>query len=307
MKYETAGDPISGLKWTRKTTQKIAKQLRCLGIAVSRNTVGRLLRTMNFSLRVNHKKIAHGSGIHRDAQFRYIAKLRKKFAAQGSPTISVDSKKKELIGQFKNPGRTWQLQPLPVNDHDFRSLATGWGIPYGVLDSPANRGTIFLGTSRDTPQFAVESIAQWWRTEGRRRYPQADHLYILADGGGSNGPRCRAWKQGIQQKLCDAHQITVTVSHYPPGTSKWNPIEHRLFSEISKNWAGRPLDSYETVLNYCRTTNTSTGLRVTAHLVTKQYEAGVKISDSQMRALCTRPHATLPQWNYTLVPRENGK
>jgi len=303
MRHETAGDPMTGLKWTRRTTRKIAKQLRSLGIRVSHNTVGRLLRDMDFSLRVNHKKLSHGSGVDRDAQFQYIRELRQAFTAQGDPIISVDTKKKELIGQFRNPGSAWNEVSTPVHDHDFRSLAQGIGIPYGIYDSPANRGTIFLGTSFDTPAFAVDSIATWWRLEGRVRYPDAAHLYILADGGGSNASSSRAWKHGIQERLCDRHRIAVTVSHYPPGASKWNPIEHRLFSEISKNWAGKPLDSYETVLKYCRTTKTTEGLKVRARLVRKKYPKGIKTSDAEMSRLAIQNHPIFPRWNYTLLPR----
>ena len=303
MGHETAGDPMTGLKWTRRTTRKIAEQLRSLGIRVSHNTVGRLLKEMHFSLRVNHKKLSHGSPVDRDAQFQYISELRQAFTAQGDPMISVDTKKKELIGQFRNPGRAWNQVFLPVNDHDFRSLAQGIGIPYGIYDFQANRGTIFLGTSFDTPAFAVDSIAKWWRSEGRIRYPDGTHLYILADGGRSNASSSRAWKHGIQERLCDTHRIAVTVSHYPPGTSKWNPIEHRLFSEISKNWAGRPLDSYETVLKYCRTTRTTEGLKVRAQLVRKKYQKGIKISDADMSGLALQKHPIFPRWNYTLLPR----
>ena len=303
MRHETAGDPMTGLKWTRRTTRKIAEQLRCQGIRVGRNTVGRLLKGMDFSLRVNHKKLSHGSGVDRDAQFECIAELREEFTARGNPMISVDTKKRELIGQFRNPGRAWNREPIQVHDHDFRSLAQGIGIPYGVYDLQANQGMIFLGTSFDTPAFAVDSIATWWRSEGRVRYPDAACLCIFADGGGSNSSSSRAWKHGIQQKLCDVYRIAVTVSHYPPGTSKWNPIEHRLFSEISKNWAGRPLDSYKTALNYCRRTSTATGLKVRAQLVRRKYQKGIKTSDVQMSGLALNKRDILPQWNYTLVPR----
>ena len=228
-------------------------------------------------------------------------------AAKGHPAISVDTKKRELIGQFKNPGRTWELEPVGVNDHDFRSDAVGVGIPYGVYDQRANHGCVFIGTSYDTPAFAVESIATWWRIEGRGRYPNANELLITADGGGSNSARARAWKDELQKQLADDHGLTVTVSHYPPGASKWNPIEHRFFCEISKNWAGKPLDSYETAIKYIRQTKTDTGLTACAHLVSKKYEKGVKISDARMKELRLERHATLPQWNYTVRPSENGK
>lgn len=302
MKHDTAGDPISGVKWTRRTTEKIAGELQRLGIKVSAKTVGRLLKQLGFSLRVNHKKLCRVSGDDRDAQFACIAELRERCAATGQPIISVDTKKRELVGLFKNPGQAWNRAPVLVNDHDFRSQSEGIAIPYGVYDLLANRGTVFVGTSYDTPEFAVNAIEKWWRTEGRQRYPGAGELAILADAGGSNGHRCRSWKQALQTQLCNRHRITVAVAHYPSGTSKWNPIEHRLFSEISKNWAARPLDSYDTILNYLRTTTTATGLRVRAHLDQRRYPKGAKVTDEQMRALCLTKHETLPKWNYTIRP-----
>ena len=302
MKHETAGDPMTGLKWTRRTTAKIAEELHGLGIKVSDRTVATLLKQMDFSLRVNHKKLSKGSPEERETQFARIAELREYFAAKGLPLISVDTKKKEMVGRFKNAGTTWTRQPVLVNDHDFRSDAEGIAIPYGIFDLQANRGTVFVGTSYDTPQFAVESIEKWWRYEGQRRYHPANRIAILADGGGSNGPTCRAWKCGLHRKLCERHGLAVTVAHYPPGTSKWNPIEHRLFSEISRNWAGRPLDSYETILNYIRTTRTTTGLRLRAHLVRKHYQKGVKVPDALIRQLPITKDAALPKWNYTLSP-----
>lgn len=302
MDQETAGDPITGLKWTRRTTEKIAVELSSLGINVSPNTVGRLLKQMGFSLRVNHKKRA-SSGPDRDEQFVYIAELREEFAAAGQPIVSVDSKKKENVGNFKNPGTAWNQEPVIVNDHDFPSDADGRAIPYAVYDVRANQGAVFVGTSYDTAEFAVDSLEKWWRYVGKYRYPNADRLLVLADGGGSNATRNRAWKVNLQEKICDRHRIHVTVTHYPTGTSKWNPVEHRLFSEISKNWAGRPLDSYDTILNYIRTTRTATGLSVKAYMVTKAYEKGIKISDEQMADLSLRPHNTQPHRNYTLAPR----
>jgi len=305
MEHETAGDPITGLKWTRKTTQKIACELQSLDIFVSRTTVGSLLKQMNFSLKVNHKKLAANSNNDRDRQFEYIRNRREKFARVGNPIISVDSKKKELVGQFKNPGTVWEREAVAVYDHDFRSLAKGIAVPYGVYNVLANEGHIFVGTSRDTAQFAVDAIEQWWRIQGSQQYPTATDLLILADSGGSNSSRSRLWKSQLQQKLCDRHGINVTVTHYPPGTSKWNPIEHRLFSEISKNWAGKPLDSYETILKYIRTTKTTTGLKIKAEFVRKKYHTGVKVADSRMRELNIVSHKTFPLWNYTLSPGMN--
>ena len=305
MKYETAGDPMTGLKWTHKTTVKVAAELQTLGIDVSPRTVAKLLKQMGYSLRVNHKKLARVSKTlpeDRDAQFSHIKELRERCAADHLPIISVDTKKKELIGRFKNPGVAWSQEPIKVKDHDFPSEAIGKAIPYGIYDINANRGTVFVGTSVDTPKFAVDSIEAWWLTEARYRYPDADELVILADGGGSNGSQSRNWKHDLHEQLCVRHGLNVTVAHYPPGTSKWNPIEHRLFSEVSKNWAGRPLESYEIVLNCLRTTTTTTGLRVSAHLVEKSYEKGIKINNAQMESLPMTRHEALPRWNYTLRP-----
>ena len=303
MKHETAGDPMTGLKWTQRTTEKIAQELGSLGIEVSAKTVARLLKRMGFSLRVNHKKLSRGSGDTRDEQFAYIAEMRELFSDRRCPIVSVDTKKKELVGNFKNGGAAWERQPRLVSDHDFRSDADGIAVPYGVYDVRANRGSVFLGMSSDTPYFAADSLAKWWVYNGRTRYPEARRVLVLADGGGSNGYRTRAWKHGLQTRLCDRHGLTVTVCHYPTGTSKWNPIEHRLFSEISKNWAGRPLDSYATIVNYLRSTTTSTGLAVKAYLVRRDYAKGVRISDAEMAALKLRRHDTQPERNYTLSPR----
>lgn len=302
MTHEVAGDPCTGLKWTRRTTQKIARELRAVGLEVSARTVARLLKKLRFSLRVNRKMIGRGSSPDRDEQFTYIARLRTRFAAQHLPIVSIDSKKKEMVGNFKNGGTAWNRTAVLVNDHDFRSDAKGMALPHGIYDVRGNRGTIFVGISHDTPDFAVDNLVRWWSTEGRRRYPDAQKLLVLADGGGSNGPRNRAFKYGLQTRLCNVHHVAVTVCHYPAGASKWNPIEHRLFSEISKNWKGRPLDSYETILNYIRTTRTATGLRVKAGLVMKRYTTGVKISLAQMKTIDLRPHKVQPQRNYTLHP-----
>lgn len=303
MRHDTAGDPITGLKWTRKTTAKIAAELKLLGIImVSDRTVAKLLKQMGFALRVNHKKLAGASHQDRDAQFSRIADLRDDFTRRLGPLISVDTKKKELVGRFRNAGVAWDRQPLLVKDHDFRSEAIGIAVPYGIYDINANKGTVFVGKSSDTPEFAVDCVEHWWRTEGQKRYPGTTRFGILADGGGSNSASSRAWKHGLQTKLCNRYGLSVTVAHDPPGASKWNPIEHRLFSEISKNWAGRPLDSYEAILNYIQTTATATGLRVQAHLVEQEYEKGIKITDDQMSELAISKSEELPKWNYTINP-----
>jgi hypothetical protein len=298
---------MQGLRWTRKTTRKVARQLRRLDIRISANTVGRLLKRMGFSLRVNHKNLESGNKNPpprrvRNRQFQNIKRKRKEFASRGSPIISVDPKKKEKVGRFKNPGVSWERKPRLVNDHDFLNDAVGMAVSYGIYDTEANQGWVVVGTSYETPAFAVDSIALWWKRCGLSVYPKADQVLILADCGGGNSARARAWKYHLQHQLCDAYGLTVTVCHYPPGASKWNPIEHQLFSHISHNWAGVPLESYETILKYIRTTKTDTGLRVSAQLVRKKYDKGEQISTTEMAALVLTQHKTLPGWNYTLAP-----
>jgi hypothetical protein len=294
---------MTGLKWTRKTTAAIAAELLTAGISVSPNTVGRLLSDLGFRLRANEKKIARCSPVDRDAQFKRIASLRETFAAEGLPVVSIDTKKKEHVALFKNGGKEWALEPRPVLDHDFPSDAKGVAIPYGIYLPIPNLATVFVGTSHDTSEFAVDCLEAWWRLDGRLRFPSQNRLLILADGGGSNGSNRRAWKYFLQHNLCDPYRISITVAHYPSGASKWNPIEHRLFGEISKNWAGVPLESYETILNFIRTTTTKTGLRVQSTLVDKQYQTGVTFSDKQMAALAIERCPVLPKWNYTIKPR----
>ena len=302
--YETAGDPISGLKWTRKTTQAVADELASFGIQVSASTVAKLLKKMDYSLRVNHKKRSHCSVSpnERDEQFQIIKRTRKHFERISAPIVSVDSKKRELVGCFKNPGKVWTREPICVNDHDFPSLAEGVAIPYGIYDWCANEGTVFVGTSHDTAVFATDCLAAWWSLYGRQRYPDTQELLILADSGGSNDPRRRAWIYGLQTKLCNTYGLTVTVAHYPPGASKWNPADHRLFSEISKHWAGHPLNSYETILNYIATTTTKTGLQVHAHLSETVYATGLKTSDEEWAAVDIQRLDPQPKRNYTLIP-----
>ena len=264
MKYETAGDPMSGLKWTRKATRKIAKELHREGILVSDKTVSRLLKYLGYSLQANRKKIAlSGCGTlkkrkERDRQFRHICRMRECFTRRNEPVISVDTKKKELVGNFKNPGRVWRNQHCDVADHDFPSYASGKVTPYGVYDTIANKGAVYVGLSHDTAAFAVDSITAWWEQHGSKRYSHANRLLVLADNGGSNRPSTVAWQYHLWESLCQKHGLKVTLCHYPTGASKWNPIEHRLFSEISKNWAGVPLKNLSTALNYIRTTKTKT-------------------------------------------------
>ena len=272
------------------------------GVIVSPNTVTRLLHKMGYSLRVNHKKLSTDSSPHRDEQFLYLTDLRDRFRRLGLPIISVDTKKRELVGAFSNPGTRWDLSPRLVNDHDFRSDSIGVAIPYGIYDLRANRGSVVVGVSHDTPAFAAHAISHWWITEGVLRYPRSRKLLILSDTGGSNGYRCRAWKTELQSRLADSHGLTLTVAHYPTGASKWNPIEHRLFSEISKNWAGEPLDSYQKILRFIRSTKTQTGLSVTAHLDRRHYAVGAEPTSAQLQSLRLTRHEVLPKWNYTISP-----
>ncbi len=298
---------MSHLKWTRKTTEKVAQELHKIHIQISAKTVGRLLDEMGFSLRVNHKCLESGNKNPpprkvRNRQFKYINRQRCQFAATGNPIISVDTKKKEKIGNFKNDGSSWQQAAYPVNDHDFLQDAEGMAVPFGILDIQANSGFVAVGTSHETPAFVVDGIALWWKSQGQRCYEHANELLIFADCGGGNSARSRAWKYHLQHDLCNTYGLKVTVCHYPPGSSKWNPIEHHLFSYISGNWSGIPLISYETVLKYISTTKTSTGLSVTAKLIRKDYPKGENISKSEMGALSLSYHKTLPGWNYTLTP-----
>ena len=296
---------MGGLRWMRRSVAKLATQLTDDGFPVSASTVRRLLRRHGFSLRVNRKCLATTRHPDRDPQFQRIAALRQAHA--GRPVISVDTKKKELVGLFRNAGTTWQRDAPEVFDHDFRSLAKGRAVPYGIYDLQANRGCVCVGDSADTPRFAVDCIETWWRTEGRARYPKATSLLILADSGGSNGCRPRAWKHALQHVLCNRHGLRVRVAHYPSGCSKWNPIEHRLFSFLSANWQGRPLDSFATILNYIRTTTTSQGLQVTACRITRQYARGVRISDEQMAQLALHPDPERSRWNYEIRPQPSTR
>ena len=294
---------MTGLRWSRRTTTTIAQELAQLGIAVSPNTVARLLHDMGYSLRVNHKQISTNSSPNRNLQFEYLAELRYRFQRRHLPIVSVDSKKRELVGNFKNPGHRWESAPRPVYDHDFRTDSIGVAIPYGIYDVLENRGALVVGVSHDTSAFAAHAIAHWWHQEGSTRYPGSRQLLILADTGGSISCRCYAWKTELQSQLANSFALAVTVAHYPTGASKWNPIEHRLFSEVSRNWAGEPLDSYQKILNYARTTRTQTGLQVTAYFDRRYYPCGLKPTPDQVASLRLQRHETLPEWNYTIKPQ----
>ena len=306
MEENTAGDPMSLLRWTNKSTVRIAEELTRLGHSVSDETVRRRLAGMGYSLQANAKNLEE-SAAGRDQQFRYINRQVKQYLAGQEPVLSVDTKKKERVGNFKNAGKTWRPkgQPTEVNVYDFPHLGVGPAIPYGAYDQQRNEGFVNVGISHDTAEFAVESVRRWWRWIGRRGYPTAARLLLCADGGGSNGSRNRAWKYHLQQ-FADQSGLAITVCHYPPGTSKWNKIEHRMFSFISLNWQGKPLVSYETVINLIGATRTATGLRVKAKLDTKFYEAGVKITDEEMGQINLRTHRTNPEWNYTISPSNHA-
>jgi hypothetical protein len=300
----TAGDPMSALRWTNKSTQAMAEELKQRGHAISDKTVARCLRQMGYSLQLNAKQREGPQHRDRDAQFRYINRQVRAFSGTHDPVISVDTKKKELIGAFKNSGQTWRPkgQPYQVNVHDFPSQAEGKAIPYGTYDINENCAVVNVGITHDTAEFAVESIRRWWKLDGQQRYGSAKRVLICADSGGSNSSRARAWKLHLQQ-LADETGLSISVCHYPPGTSKWNKIEHRLFSFISLTWRGQPLLNYETVVNLISATKTHTGLKVRAVLDTRQYQTGVEVTKSQMQELRLSRAKTYPQWNYTLLPR----
>jgi hypothetical protein len=300
----TAGDPMSPLKWTSKSTRTIAEDLTRDGHRVSNVTVGRCLVEMGYTLQSNVKTREGPQHPDRDAQFHYLNRQVKSFRRSGDPVISVDTKKKELVGAFKNGGQRWlpQGKPDEVSVYDFPSQAEGKAIPYGAYDIARNRAVVNVGVTHETAEFAVESIRRWWRMDGRRHYRKAQRLLICADSGGGNGSRQRAWKVHLQE-LSDETGMAITVCHYPPGTSKWNKIEHRLFSFISLNWKGKPLINFETVVNLIGGTRTRTGLKVKAILDTNQYETGVGLSKKDIDQLQLTRHKTHPDWNYTLSPR----
>jgi hypothetical protein len=300
---EIAGDPMTEQKWVRSSLRMLSKNLADEGHRASTATVARLLTDMDFSLKADKRKQGRLGCPERDEQFKYIASQKQRFITAGWPVISVDTKKKELIGEFRNNGRTWRRQAEEVNEHDFPGVAKWRAVPFGIYNVANNKGYVHVGISNDTPEFAVCSIAQWWKDEGCPTYPIGSELLILADSGGCNGCRARAWKLNVQEKLCDAFGLTATVCHYPTGCSKWNPVEHRLFSYISMNWQGKPLKTLEIMLGYIRGTSTATGLKVKAFLDRGLYKRGQKVKSEDLERLRIEPHAICPKWNYTLHPR----
>jgi transposase len=298
---EQRGDPMSPLRWTIKSTRVLAGELSRQGHAIGPDTVARLLREEGFSLQANAKVQEGRQHPDRDAQFRYINTQAQEHRSAGEPVVSIDAKKKELVGSFKNPGRSWERQgePVRVDCHDFPGEALGKALPYGIYDAAANAGWVNVGTDHDTAAFAVESLRRWWSAAGKTAYPHARRLLITADAGGSNGYRTRAWKTQLSALAAETG-LDITVCHFPPGTSKWNAIEHRLFSHITMNWRGRPLTSHEVVINSIAATTTRTGLKVHAELDTDSYPTGVEVSDEQIAAVPITRHRFHGDWNYTL-------
>jgi hypothetical protein len=298
------GDPESPLRWTSKSTRALAAELTARDHPLSHEKVAGLLRGMGYSLQSNRKTEEGSDHPDRDAQFRHINEQVRGALARGWPVVSVDTKKKELIGNYVNAGRQWRRakQPLVVNSYDFPKPSVPRAYPYGIYDLGRNTGFVNVGTDHDTGAFAVASIRGWWRAEGKRLYPKARRLLITADGGGSNGYRLRQWKLGLQ-RLADGTGLTITVCHFPPGTSKWNKVEHRLFSFISSNWRGEPLRDYETIVQLIAATTTAQGLKVTCRLDRRRYATGKKVSDEEFATLKLVPHAFHGEWNYSIRPR----
>ena len=300
----TRGDPESPLRWTSKSLRNLARELSAMGHSIGKSAVGRILRRMGFSLQANRKTFEGSSHEDRDAQFRHISSTAQAFFKDGQPVISVDAKKKELIGRYKNGGLEYHPKRTPeeVNVYDFMDKQLGKGIPYGVYDTAKNEAWVSVGIDHDTASFAVESIRRWWRCMGRDSYPDAKRLLITADSGGSNGSRVRLWKLELQN-LADELQMELSVCHLPPGTSKWNKIEHRLFSFIAQNWRGKPLISHQVIVNLIANTTTKTGLKVRCQLDMNQYPRGTKVSDAEFKTIAISRNDFHGEWNYTMRPR----
>jgi transposase len=302
------GDPMSPLRWTCKSTRKLAQELRSRGHAVSYHTVGELLHALGYSLQSNRKTQEGGKHPDRNAQFEHINTRVRDFQKRKQPVISVDAKKKELVGNFKNAGREWRPtgQPLHVRVYDFVDSKLGKILPYGVYDLSVNEGWVSVGVTHDTPAFAVASIRMWWLEMGNVHYPHAKELFVVADGGGSNGTRAKLWKVELQ-RLADETGLRIFVSHLPPGTSKWNKIEHRMFCHITRNWRGRPLESREIAVNLIGSTTTEKGLHIQAALDMADYPTGLKVSSETMNSLCIERDAFHGEWNYGIIPNAKNK
>jgi DDE family transposase len=299
---EVAGDPMSRQKWVRSSLRHLSKQLNDQGHQACTHTVARLLRKMGYSLQVMKKKQAGAQHPDRDAQFRYIAALKAQFLGEGLPVLSIDTKKKELIGNYRREGKSWRRNPIETDSY-FAGYAQCVAVPFGIYDIAQNAGYVTVGISHNTSEFAVSCLKSWWQLHGRSAYPRGERVLVLADGGGGNGYNLRTWKKDLQDTLCDAFGLAVTVSHYPPGCSKWNPVEYRLFSHISINWTGHPLRSLDTMLAFIRGTTTNAGLKVEARLDQGIYRKGRKVTDRQLKELALSTHDVCPRWNYTLSPR----
>lgn len=301
LEENTAGDPMSKLKWTNKSTYTIDQELQSEGFRISEDSVGRIIKRLGYSLQRNRKSKEGGSSQERDSQFRYINQVVKRCSEQNIPLISVDAKKKELVGNFKNNGENWLKKGKAeiVNVYDYAYLSSGKAIPYGIYDVLKNMGFVNVGMSGNTAEFAVNSIEGWWKNIGRSNYPKTKELVICADCGGSNGSRSRLWKYSLW-RFGQKTGLKITVLHYPPGTSKWNKIEHKMFSFISMNWKGKPLRTYEIILNLIEGTTTKKGLKISAKLDKKNYETGQKITDEEFERIKFVPHRINPNWNYTL-------
>lgn len=297
---------MTNRKWLNVRLRDIQVKLVEVGHAVSLPVISRLLSGHDYHLRSNRKAAEGSSSPERDAQFTHIQEQREWHEQAGQPTLSIDTKKKELVGNFKNVGQIWCQSPEIVNTHDFPGEAVGRAVPYGIYDLQHNQAEVYVGQSAHTAEFAVDNLAAWCQTELRQRFPDATQLLLLADGGGSNASRSRLFKQQLQDKIADGFGLSVTICHYPPGTSKWNPIEHRVFSEISKTWQGCPLRSFDLVLDYINDTQTQTGLTVHAQAVNRTYQTGVTVSQAVMDTLNIQFHAVCPQWNYTISPRPHA-
>jgi len=299
----TRGDPESPLRWTCKSVRRLSQELAQQGHQISYPVVAELLDQLGYSLQANRKTREGDTHPDRNAQFEYINRKVKRFLSERQPVISVDTKKKELVGDFKNGGREWrpQGQPERVRVHDFLIKGLGRATPYGVYDLAQNTGWVSVGVDHDTASFAVESIRRWWQSMGQSVYPRASRLLITADGGGSNGARVRLWKVELQ-KLADATGLRIAVCHFPPGTSKWNKIEHRLFSFISQNWRGKPLINFEVIVNLIAATTTDKGLQVRSELDTNTYPAGVKVTNKELAQVRLKPDAFHGDWNYGILP-----
>ncbi len=300
---QTRGDPESLLKWTSKSTLKLAEALQIKGHQIGSNTVSRVLKDQGYSLQANAKVKEGKNHPDRDAQFRYINNQAKKYLRKNQPVISIDCKKKELVGNYKNNGVEWRPKGKPeqVKVYDFIDKDLGKAIPYGIYDITYNKGFVNVGISRETAEFAVESIRKWWRKIGQHYYPQASKLMITADCGGGNGRRVRLWKKQLQ-KFANQTGLKITVCHYPPGTSKWNKIEHRMFSHISINWRGKPLRSLQIILKLIGSTTTKTGLEIQTELDDREYQKGQKVSDQEMDKINLKRHKFCKDWNYTIRP-----